>query len=295
MFLAASTLSILALVITPLARADRTNALAVGLVFPDSEGAMFSAAPHGRIVLGYTTRALIRIVPGSAKFELDLASALNASADQREWRFNVPQDAVFVTTQRITQIDLDYSLNRCREQGGLDGVESLNVSLYSAPGASRAYNEVKFSFKAPMAGGNAQTLKLIKGIADCPILERSSSLAFGSWLGVGTNLISAGDFRVVGFSASGETTLQRVFPGALKQSVNSVTVKDYASPEQALTALRLGNLDLFFGREFDPYALKAEDPTLEAGRCGERVYLARHDLNYRCEWGYDLNRVGYVD
>ena len=137
--------------------------------------------------------------------------------------------------------------------------------------------------------------KRLNELAACPILETESSRVFGSALGFGSNLVSAGPYRITHYQAQQEfrlAPLEQDSADAL--SVSGIIIKRYGRSAEALSSLRVGGLDALFSPDSDSLAKALSDETLRVGKCGAFDVIMRQGLELKCEPAIDLRDFRYA-
>lgn len=214
-------------------------------------------------------------------FKLSVADNLKISADSSTLSFRLKAGAGFVNGQDLRLSDVLFSLEQCKKQGLLQGLQNIKSSPEKrSSGITEEWVELV------IAGlGGAKLLSWPGVLADCPILEASSSTAFGAELGVGTNMVSLGPYRVTSFSAGREYTLSASegrFTGKKRLGSPKLNLRAFKDANQALTALRIGTLDAFFTLDGNVLEKAKKDETLLIEDCSIYMIIHRKGFKVRC-------------
>ena len=245
--------------------------------------------PVAAMARNYSTLALTRtsLEPNSAKFHLSLSSSLSVSADGSTVFLKIRDDARFINANPISFNDIEYSLTRCQGEG----------TLKELLGVSQPQDEARFT-------GNWVELKtminasnqLLNALAHCPILEEGSSRIFGSELGHGTNLVSAGGYHLLTFVSQKRLVFERVrFSKEEKQGPDTVELLAFSDPERALAALRGGDIDAMVTDDLQVVEKADTDSTLRLQPCGKSTMVARRRLKFSCDNSFSVVDTVYEE
>ena len=245
--------------------------------------------PVASLARNFSTSGLTRSSqePNSVKFHLSISGALSVSADGSSVFLKIRDDARFINANPVSFRDIEYSLTRCQRQGTLSGLLGLN----------RPEDEVRFAgnwveLKTSVGASN----QLLIALARCPIVEESSSRIFGTQLGSGTNLVSAGDYHLLTFVSQKRLVFERVrFSREEKQGPDTVELLAFSEPARALTALRSGDLDAMVTQDNVVIEKADSDSTLRLQPCGHSTLVARRHLKFSCDSSFSLIDTVYED
>jgi len=227
------------------------------------------------------TDTLVQAADMSEKgFRLSLADSLEYRPALGSWLLRLRKGALFWNLEPLRLEDVLFSLERCRGQGTLKGVKTIRGhNKEPIPGLIEQW--VRIEWDGSLSSEQSSALPLM--LADCPILEASSAEIFGPDLGLGTNVVSLGSFRVSGFSAGREFVLVRAGPPfSQKEAVESIVLRGFKDSNQALTALRSGTVDAFFTNTFEVLEKAKKDETLQVSRCSIYMIVHRKGFNISC-------------
>lgn len=240
-----------------------------------------------------TSLGLTKLVAVSAHkvdFNLALADRIQVSENQKEWTFRLRKGVTFVNDQEISRFDVKASLDWCLEDSKTNFskvVESVStINKTEEDNSNRDWIIIKL--KSPDAN-------LPIELAHCPIVHKLSKLSFAKDWGYGSNFVSAGAYQVGDFKSGNSYTLLRFerYPGK-KAANDAIILRSFPTEENALLALRVGTIDLFFSS--NPVVLEraAKDETLKISSCfGEKVVL-RKGLIFSCEPVLMFDKIKYA-
>lgn len=228
-------------------------------------------------------------------YRLQLSDSLEVSPNYRLWSFRIKPTARFANGVPIKAEDVVDSIERCIQRN------SKIVVVANARKGQRFGSEQWIDInvkKAPRSFYNAARLPI--WLAGCPIYHRETAQLFGSHFGLGTNSVSSGSYYISDFR-EGKGYQLRAVDGSL--TVNKhIEIKQFAASDRALTAVRLGDLDLLFLDSFDferdsqvmEVAKKAlTDETLVVSRCPNYIVILRKGLAFNCQSGIDISTLYY--
>ncbi len=272
----------------------------VGFVeIPQQLNIITSNHPTASFIRAATTEALttkLQEAGTQLSYRLQLSDSVGVSSDYRVWSFRIRPLARFSNGAAVTVNDVVFSVNRCVRN---DPKVVMLVRERRAKKDSQGEQWVELEIKkAPLDFYNGAELPL--WLAQCPIYHKSSSQLFGSDFGLGTNAVSSGDYYIKEFREGKGYHLI-----ALKDKLSSakhIEIKGFSDPESALTAIRLGVVDLLFfnSEEFveDPLVLDAIkkaliDETLAVSQCPNYIVILRKGLAFDCQSGIDVSSLYY--
>lgn len=211
---------------------------------------------------------------------LALGNQLTTSADGKSWRFRISPLARFSSGAAVHGRDVDYSLRRCREHGVIPDLVAVRFSE-ALSSAEDGAEWVELQFRP-----EAQTSQsaLLEQLADCPVVERSSSLVFSQELGKGTNILAAGPFEFSSYRAGREITLRRRHGHESRSSagVGVLAVRGFSEAHAGLAAIRAGTIDAFYTLDQEVINKAKKDETLFALECPIYTAIIRSGLKIGC-------------
>lgn len=253
--------------------------------------------PLARFVSQAVSRGLIqRIEPGqSERFRLDVSDSFRVSADYREWMFRLPQGLRFSNGMEVGPSDVQGSLQECKTQGELRGVEELSLAkeARSLGGREEAWIALRLSPAAATEGTKRENF--LADLEHCRIFQERLRRIFGDDFGYGTNIVSLGRYRIIGFNRGKEYRLQRrALRGGERTGVEKLALRGFQDARHGLTALRLGTIDAFFTKDKAVLERAKDDETLKIASCLSYFLISRGSLVYRCEPALEVTSFQYI-
>jgi hypothetical protein len=129
-------------------------------------------------------------------------------------------------------------------------------------------------------GQGAFSLRLTELLASCPIIEQQSGELFADQLGIGSNVVGTGRFKIESVDAGREYHLQQVRFGTTKSK--KIVIRGLKDGTHALTALRSGTVDAIFFDSEDVLSKAAADQTLLISECSGYKFVHRRTLRVEC-------------
>lgn len=226
-------------------------------------------------------------------YRLDLSDNMSVSADFLRWSFRLKTELRFHNRLELTGEDVRFSLLRCHDRKLVpQGIRSISLRKVPPEGEmSREWVDIELD----TANGGIEFLKSFPAaLALCPILERESALLFEKDLGIGTNLIAAGDYALTAFKANGEIVLGRFSARTVVgESASSIVLRSFDDPTRAVTALRSGTVDALFVESAQVLEAAKGDETLLPAQCLGFQVLKRRGLDLACEGTFNLSGLRY--
>lgn len=259
--------------------------------FPERLNLLDASSPLGAYVKAATTTPLIK---GGAPLRLEIADNVSVSADSKEWSFHISSLARFSDGRAPTPQDVEYSIRRCVEAGALVGVKDVRLEV----GTDRRRSKEQWVRVALTSDSQAGSFP--QRLAQCPVLDRSSSVLFGSQLGYGSNFIAVGDYQLADFKLGREYTLQRSpleFSSQsrrLRNAPQSIVFRSFKEDESALTALRVGTIDAFLAKDENVIRKAVLDETLSTFRCSQYTQVVRKGLRISCPEAFVAAEIQYA-
>lgn len=212
---------------------------------------------------------------GGEDWSLGAAAAAESSADGLTWELRLRSDQRFSSTRNVRASDAGDSLRRCAQAKG--------VMI-----AVREQGSERLIVQMEQPGGAGELRDLLQ---HCPVGESESARLFGERYGRGTFFVGAGTYRITEFQGDNRVILQRVSgaPGA-----QVIEIKAVSDPDQALAALRMGNLDLTFTVSPEMLERARKDETLQVAECSIFYVVSRVGLTVRCGQTIDITALSYT-
>jgi ABC-type transport system substrate-binding protein len=220
--------------------------------------------------------------------KLMLADNYDVSADHSIWKFRVRGSARFVNGQPVLADDVRFSLERCMTLGLTPWLKQTSIEK-DVKGADEL---VRLNVDTADTQLLAQIPELV---SRCPIVEEASSKLFGNELGIGTNLVGTGPYRIVENLRNRRIRLLKSGEALNGPGPSEIELRTFSDPGHGLTALRTGTLDLLFTE--DPVTLdKAKkDETLSLSKCSIYNVVLRRGLSFSCAGSFDFKSLRYAD
>ena len=226
-------------------------------------------------------------------YRLDLSDNMSVSADYLRWSFRLKPALRFHNGKDLRAEDVRFSLLRCAK-GGVFPLKLNDVSVRLVPPDSQSAREWVDAVVESAGIPQERLRDFPSALAQCPILERESAALFDKDLGVGTNLISIGDYAISGFKSNGEYELTRFSARTLAEDTGSrVTIRPFDDGLRAVSALRGGTIDALFISGEQELKAAAEDGTLVIGKCLDFQVLKRRGLEFPCDGTVSLSSMRY--
>lgn len=224
------------------------------------------------------------------RFGLELAQALQIAPGSV--RVRIGRGLRFSNHRELVEDDVVFSLALCSRyhpDSHLKGVE-LKEATSDADAGLPPSVDINFAL--------TDVTSMLEFIANCPIVESQSARLFGDDFARGTNYVSAGAYKLKGFSEGRSITLTRspLFSAraAGPMEIVLVVVPDW---ERGLSSLRGGDFDALFPPDSatDLIARAAADETLNVSRCTGKTLVSRRGLQLNCHGRLDLSTARYLN
>lgn len=204
-----------------------------------------------------------------------VSDAFHVSPDYALWSFRIKSTALFSDRSRVQAGDVIFSLSRCAERGAIPSL--LTIQDREERG-DIAWVELNFGKQEADAAK-----QLLASLANCPIIQRNSSILFGKDLGVGSNVVSGGAYVISAVVPGRKYILSRGRKSTTDRAgLERIEVRGFANPEQGLAALRVGTIRAFAVRDDAVIRRASNDETLEERQCGGYVLLKRRGVVIDC-------------
>lgn len=241
-------------------------------------------------------RAISPMTPAqlNATSGLEAAQSMHVSRDLKNWVFVLATGLNFQNGNPVQEEDVLFSIARCHHVGSFGG---LNITAKRRSNSlSQARGSVTLQIKVKDSSAKLEYDTVVDAITRCPIVEKESSQVFGRELGKGTNIVAAGPYVIERFVRGKEYNLRRWYqPGESRLGAETLHVRGFDKPDQALTALRAGTVDgvIMARAQTPPSALG--DPTLVSKTCSYGEVLFRVGLNFECGVINHPTRLRYLE
>ncbi len=230
--------------------------------------------PFSKVILDSTTHPLIRSKAGHSDISMLIADKINLSSES--WELKIKEDLKFSNKNPIAVMDVIWSLSRCKNSGLFQ-----NTSEFKPQDSSVV---LKFKQKPDYE-------KTMSEISVCPVLEQKSSEIFAYDFGVGTNLVSSGNYFISNFKEGKSINLRLSKQSQNVRRPDEVELRLFQNAEEGLTALRTGALVIFFSEDLSVLEKAESDQTLKTGQCEEFRYASRKDFLYNCNDSFDISML----
>ncbi len=219
---------------------------------------------------------------GDLKYSFDLASGLEVEREKSEIEIFVPANRRFQNGSFLQDHDLLHSLSRCQDTGLLSNKWSIQ-SREELPDRIQLLFRLKSSVDVGLSKQDFEADILLAELGTCPILEESSSRVFGEFLGEGSNFVSTGAFRLIDFRSGHHYRLERLPSNdSTNRLPEIIELRIISDPAQALAALRIGNIQLFFTENQEVTERAKKDETLFISKCSIYSVVLRRGLHFSC-------------
>ncbi len=264
----------------------------VVILFPDFpvELDLFDAEePAPIIIMQLLTQPLVRGSTDTTKgFVHVLTDALVRSFDNRKLSLRLRRDVAFSSGEVIRLLDVSYSISRCSQF--LPELKGAHISGKSTV-FSESYSEIWINIELPP---DLKYQDFINSLGKCPILEYKNSVIFGARLGLGSNLIGAGEYFIYNFKPGKSYLLSRSSTFPDRRGAETVEIATYKDSGHGLRMLQSGNADAIIQKDEAVNSLAAADSTLEVIKCFNRWLVRRKGFRFNCTNDFTINGVGYV-
>jgi len=206
-----------------------------------------------------------------------ISDSMMVSPDYQRWSFRIKPVSKFSNRQNVSSADVYYSLKRCGDEGLIPGVTRVSVSEVEKA-SDEDWVELLIS------NSSAERAREVrKGVVRCPILERNSSILFGDYLGLGSNIVSSGSYIISAVIPGRKYILDRVRRStADRAGVDQLELRVFTQPEQALAALRVGTIGAFVGTDEATINRAKVDETLRIEDCQGYRIIRRDGVTMPC-------------
>lgn len=206
-----------------------------------------------------------------------LSDAMTVSSDYQRWSFRIKPLAKFSNREIVSAPDVSYSLKRCGDEGLIPGVASVGI-LSGLKAPEESWVELVISNPSP-----ERAREVRRGVAMCPIIERNSSILFGDYLGLGSNVVSSGSYAISAVTPGRKYILDRVRrTTADRAGVDQLELRVFSQPEQALAALRVGTIGAFVSTDEATINRAKVDETLRIEDCQGYRVIRRDGVTMPC-------------
>ncbi len=282
--LKSSLIGVLFLAIPSVSLAEVPAELVIGVPpFQTEDSFLNKTTLAHRIILQAVTDPLLVANSEKGAFSMIFSDSFQVDADGVIWSFRVRDGMSFSNGSPVQAVDLCYSLMRCgvEPMSESGSIELCTVRAEGIEGSSHDWIDVRFS---GLPEKKARQLAVVKHLSSCPILQQKSSKVFSTNLAKGSNLIAAGEFRVSGFVADKNIQIERFQRDSAGRVVprQVVEIKSFSSMKDALTALRVGTIALFFNKETEVEKAALADETLRVSDCGTERIVYRRGFQFNC-------------
>lgn len=229
--------------------------------------------------------------PGGARFQLKVADSMKVSGDLSEFYFRISQSAKFTSGAPVSKRDVLYSIQRCQRRGELPQVAEILTEPSISEASISGESELWLGFRVKRTGQNAEMfVNLANALAACPIVQRDISVLFDRVNFQRTMVVGAGEFTVTEFDLSRkQLVLSRIYSNRNKiQGLQNITLKGFASDRDALTALRVGTVDMLIVTDPLIAAMAKEDETMNEVLCGDKSIILRRGYQLDCQGRFAL-------
>ena len=236
------------------------------------------------------TRSLTRLKSGGyVPYSLDLADNMTVDSGFDSVSLRIARGRSFFNETLIEPKDVLYSVNRCLETGTISNISSVSLERKESKLLKGDWLKMVLEKPSPEA-----TSDLPLQLARCPIVDAESSNLFGSKLGKNTMMVSSGDF-IIGMMRAGRTfEMHRVVRQSVRRGPSVVEVRGFSEPDRALTALRLGTVDMVFIDKESTLARAREDETVLISSCFGRTAVIRKGLKLICDQVLNIESIAYT-
>lgn len=251
--------------------------------FPNNNSFFESDLPIGRFVRGAVGGFLTRVSNKEKKeVSFSLADIIEIAPSGKGLVIKVRKGARFFSGQQIREEDLRYSIGRCISDGTLPNITTKDVSVVHEPD-----NKLVLKLNAEYGA--------LYDLTNCPIVDSVIAGIFGSIWGQGTNIISAGAYKIDSFSTGSQVTLARndIFMGRMAKQ-ESIKMMAIELNQQTLSAIQIGLVDLISTKDKNIILAANKDKTLVVDNCATLgTVIRRRSLNFSCSNGIDFHAIGY--
>lgn len=213
-----------------------------------------------------------------------LIDSLKSESRGSLWKLRLDSKAIFSNGSLISANDVLWSLAKCQDSGGLTEIESITWEKKRPLSNYQRW--------IVLTGKKQLSLEdLTNSLSRCPIFHKKSSEIFGQDLGIGTNLLCSGDFKISNYRAGKVYTLQRHNTEEIEQNFNEVEIRGIKDGEEGLSLVRSGTLALAFVADQDIIKKTQSDDTLKSGQCQGYDWISRKNINFDCANSFNLTRI----
>lgn len=269
----------------------RADTLSLG--FPEFDKSMnvLSSDHPAAAVVRRAVLARLTTTPRGDGVRLLLSDSMSISADRKRWSFRISPLARFSDGKAVLGSDAEFSLRRCMQAGMFRGIEDVSAEVAVMSGRTSQWVHVQLI--EPSKNG----AELSAQLSTCPILERRSSKIFGKDLGIGTNVVSAGEYAFADYKAGREIALRRLRPNqshAGTAGADVITLRSFKDSGAALAALRAGTIDAFLSEDQPVIERAKKDETLLALQCPIYTVILRKGLHISCPEEIIASEIRYL-
>ncbi|MEZ4753492.1 MAG: ABC transporter substrate-binding protein [Bdellovibrionota bacterium] len=226
---------------------------------------------------------------GHIPYSLDIADNMTVSSDFSSISFRIAGGRNFNNNTPIEPIDVLYSINRCMLDNIIEGVSNSRIEKKDDKLLSGSWVTLNFMKPSPEVSATIPV-----ALASCPIIDSQSSYLFGEKLGSSTMLVSSGDFAISLFKPGRSIELARVATQSVSKGPSSIEIRGFSDSNRALTALRLGTVDVVFVENEDTLLRASQDETVLISSCLGSKIILRKGLRFKCSPTLNFESIEYV-
>lgn len=232
------------------------------------------------------------VSPEQALFTLVLVDSFQVDPSLTTWSYRLREGVRFSNGQSLRGADACDSLIRCGRDRPADAFTIVECEVRTSQVGESIREWIELGFDVSL---NTRTLQrgVIDFIATCPVLEARTRGIFGEDFGVGSNFLGAGEYKLAGFQLGRSYRLERFQRdrSGLTPDRQTVELLTFSSMKDALTALRVGTVGLFFNTDPEIAAVASGDETLRVAQCADAQVIFRRGYHFRCDRELSLSSV----
>jgi len=247
-----------------------------------------------RITLQAVTDPLLVAKSENGLFSMIYADSFHVDAEGVVWSFRLRDGILFSNGLPVKGTDLCYSLMRCAATSVSEAsnIELCTIRAEGIEGSAHDWIDVRFS---GLPEKRARQPAVVNNLSNCPILQQKSSQVFSTDLAKGSNIVASGDFHISGFVADKNIQLERFQRDNAGRTLarQVVEIKSFSSMKDALTALRVGTIGMFFNNDSAIEQAALADETLRVSDCGPERIVYRRGFQFSCRDVIILSSVSW--
>lgn len=253
--------------------------------FSEQENLVRSDEIGATLVRNAIADPVLRGKSGARKglFSLVLADSFQVDSDLELWSYRIRGSMVFSNGQPILASDVCHSLLQCHKVDPKRSAQFERCTARTAASESATREWVDLKFGTSINPTERQSA-VVSFLENCPIFEKRTREIFGEDFGIGANLLGSGQYRLTSFQPGKEYVLERfqrdLTGRAAPQQI--IGVRAFTSSRDALAALRVGNILLFYNDDHSAAESAAGDETLRIATCDGRQVIYRRELRFEC-------------